>query len=69
MIDDDDVEFTALAWPEGGLFVILLGFAVLILMCVVVSQNKDECAQRRCRTGSAVLLNHECLCVEKPESK
>jgi hypothetical protein len=69
MLDDDDLEFTALAWPAGGLVITLLGLILLVLVWVAVSKNKDECAQQHCRTGSPVLMHHECLCVERPEGK
>lgn len=65
MIDDDDVEFTVFAWPGGGWLLSLIGLALIVWMLVEVSRNKEECAQRHCDHGTAILAEHECLCVEK----
>lgn len=66
MLDDDDVEFTALAFPVTGPISFVLFLITIIIMLVVVSHNKDECAAMHCDNGGqAQLLNHQCLCVEK----
>lgn len=66
MLDDSDLDFEILAWPNGGWIITVLGFIVFIVMLVIVSDNKEECAKKHCDNGgTSVLLNHECLCVEK----
>lgn len=66
MLDDDDLEFTILAWPVGGWIITILGLVVVVWMAIKVSQNREDCSKLHCKTGSAVLMHHECLCVEKP---
>jgi len=65
MLDDDDVELTALTWPAGGLIISILGIVLIVWMVIQVSRNKDECAAKRCEHGTPILANHECLCAEK----
>jgi hypothetical protein len=72
MIDDDDPFFVAMLWPSGGsggvgCFVALLGLAVVVALCIMASQNRATCAELACpHGGHAVLMKHECLCVETP---
>jgi hypothetical protein len=67
MLDDDDVEFVALAWSGGGWVIGVLGIIVLVIMMVIVSGNKDDCAKLSCPHGSPKLMEHECLCVDKAQ--
>lgn len=67
MLDDSDIDFTILAWPTGGWIIGLLGFIVVVVMVLIVTGNEKECATKHCERGTAVLMHHECLCVEKPE--
>ncbi len=65
MLDDDDLDFAILAWPSGGWILGILGVIVIVVMAIIVSGNKDECAKRHCERGTPILAHHECLCVEK----
>lgn len=66
MLDDDDLEFTALIWPGGGWGMTIIGIIVIVVMAIIVSGNKEECAAKHCDNGgTSMLMNHECLCVEK----
>jgi hypothetical protein len=65
MMDDDDVEWVAILWPTGGWLISIIGLIVLVVMLVVVSGNKDDCARLQCSSGKTPkLMQHECLCVE-----
>lgn len=73
MIDDDDVLIAAVAWPDGGpgwfgCFFALLGIAVVIVLAIVASQNEAECSSRKCATGTARLLDGECVCATTPKA-
>lgn len=69
MLDDDDVDFAILMWPSGGWVVGILGFILIVVMLLIVQNNKNECSEMRCaRGGSPILMHHECLCVERPVS-
>lgn len=69
MIDDDDVDVAAATWPAGGLFVALLGLAVIALLWYLADVNKAECAARVCKNLSSrpMVVKGECLCVERAE--
>lgn len=67
MLDDNDLEFTALAWPNGGWILGILGVAVVVIMAIIVSGNHEECAKKHCDKGTPVLMENECLCVEKAQ--
>lgn len=69
MLDDEDIDFMILAWPSGGWIVALVGLVAIVIMCAVVSGNKKECAESHCSHGSGMLVEHECVCVEKPEPR
>lgn len=66
MVDDDDV--SAWVWfvnpttPVG----LVLWLIVLVGLMVVVSGNKEDCAQKVCHAGATPkLMENECLCVER----
>lgn len=66
MLDDDDIDFAILAWPDGGWILFVIGVIAIIVMAVIVDGNKKECAAKHCEHGVGMLANHECVCVEKP---
>lgn len=67
MLDDSDLDFVILGWPSGGWIITVLGLIIFVVVLFIVSGNKDECAKKHCANGAtSQLLNHECLCVEKP---
>lgn len=63
MIDDSDGDFVLLLAPGGIAGVFFLVAAVVIY--IIAAGNQDECESKQCRTGSAKLIDHECLCVER----
>lgn len=66
MTDDDDVLLAVVLFPEGSRWWIsLIAITILIVLVLVVSDNRAECTKMHCESGAPVLMNHECLCVEK----
>lgn len=64
MMDDSDTDFAALATLSSGSGCgLIVGIVIVIIVAVIVSQNKDECAQKHCDVGTPKLMAHECLCV------
>ncbi len=68
MLDDEDLDFTILVTPTGGWIITILGIIAVIIVAIIVSDNKEECAKRHCEHGSPILAHHECMCVERPEA-
>lgn len=62
MIDDSDGDFALLA--IGG----PIGLILAIVLYLVAMDNRKECAAMTCPNGQpARLLDHDCLCVDKPD--
>jgi hypothetical protein len=59
MLDDDDLDFALLASPASW-----LGVIIIVIVAVLVFQNRKECSQMHCEHGTPKLAAHECLCVE-----
>jgi hypothetical protein len=68
MIDDNDVEIAILFWPSGGWIGFFLGIIVIGILAFVACQNDQECEAKSCPNGGvARLMDHECVCVERPQ--
>lgn len=66
MLDDDDVDDFWLAMlfsPPGWLGLVLC--VLFILVAVQVCSNKDECARKRCDRGKPVLMENDCMCMDR----
>lgn len=67
MIDSDDAGDAMFAALIAGGPAGLVLLVVAIVLWAIASGNEDECAKRACRNGAAaVLMDHECRCVEAP---
>ncbi len=66
MLDDSDLEFTAILTSEsgGGCLGSIIGLIIVLVVWYFVDQNKTECAAMHCNRGTQ-LMNHKCLCVEE----
>lgn len=66
MIDDDDFALFALLAPSPRTFFgALVLLALLVCLMVAVYSNADDCSSRHCAAGNhAMIVNHECICVE-----
>jgi hypothetical protein len=63
MIDDDDVDFSILASEPTTWLGAVLTIVLVVTIAVIASNNKDECAQRKCDVGHPAVVSHECMCV------
>jgi hypothetical protein len=62
VIDDSDGDFALLL--IGG----PIGLVLAIVLYLIAADNKKECAEMACPNGApARLLDHDCLCVDKPD--
>jgi hypothetical protein len=66
MIDDDDVDFAILAWPTGGWLAFVIGLVVVVVLSIIAHYNTETCEAKTCVHGKGALVNHECVCLEKP---
>lgn len=71
MLDDSDLDFAILSTGGGGgLFGIIFGICIIVIIAIAVSNNKDECSKMHCPDGQAPkLMAHECLCVTRAVSR
>lgn len=65
MIDDHDIDFAILSTP-GGLIGSVVTLAIVIVLCLIVRDNRIECESHHCERGKPMLIEHECACVESP---
>jgi hypothetical protein len=64
MLDDDDVDVVIWSWPDGGWKMAIVGLIVVIVIALIVSDNKKDCAAMHCDHGKPMLTSNECYCVE-----
>lgn len=65
MLDENDVDLAVVS-GMGAVGAFGIVFVVLaIIISIIVYDNKNECAQKKCDFGHPELVNHDCYCVEK----
>ncbi len=60
MLDEDDLDLAVWVGPGG-----IIGLIIVLVVWWCVHDNHEKCSERHCDKGLPVLMEHDCLCVEK----
>lgn len=69
MLDSDDIDTVILVSNPRSVLGILVFIVIVVVLAIIVSGNEKECENMMCVTGHGMLVEGECLCVERPVSK
>ena len=67
MIDKDDAELFLLTSNPTSCLGVAVVLVITGILYYVATQNERECEAKPCPHGIARVIDHECLCVDRPE--